>query len=119
MFDGVDVEDDSTGNAIQRNSMFSNGELGIDLADDGVTLNDAGDGDTGPNRLQNFPEFIGTATLLGDSIALRYPSIRSMGRMRTIRCGSSFSLPTPTTRRDKRFLIATCMPPAKRRWKRW
>ena len=72
MFDGVDVEDDSTGNAIQRNSLFSNGELGIDLADDGVTLNDAGDGDTGPNRLQNFPEFFGTATLLGDSISLRY-----------------------------------------------
>jgi len=44
-----------TGNAILGNSIFSNGGIGIDLNADGVTLNDAGDVDTGPNNFQNFP----------------------------------------------------------------
>lgn len=44
-----------TGNLIFGNSIFSNGGLGIDLGDSGVTPNDAGDGDDGPNGLQNFP----------------------------------------------------------------
>ena len=43
------------GNAVLSNSIFSNSGLGIDLAGDGVTANDASDGDTGPNNLQNFP----------------------------------------------------------------
>lgn len=41
--------------SISENSIFSNGTLGIDLLGDGVTNNDPGDGDTGPNGLQNFP----------------------------------------------------------------
>ena len=45
----------TTGNAILSNSMFSNGGLGIDLGQDGVSPNDAGDADTGANNLQNFP----------------------------------------------------------------
>src|SRR5262249_44577646 len=48
----------STGNAIRGNSIFSNGELGIDLSLNGltgVTANDATDADVGPNNLQNFP----------------------------------------------------------------
>src|SRR5258707_15890249 len=43
-------------NTIRYNSIYSNGTLGIDLGDDGITPNDAGDGDTGFfNDLQNFP----------------------------------------------------------------
>jgi hypothetical protein len=44
-----------TSNAILGNSIFSNGSLGIDLNNDGVTPNDAGDSDNGPNNLQNYP----------------------------------------------------------------
>ncbi len=45
----------STGNRILRNSIFDNAQMGIDLGEDGVTPNDAGDGDIGPNNLQNYP----------------------------------------------------------------
>jgi CSLREA domain-containing protein len=45
----------SYGNAFLRNSIFSNGELGIDLGGNGRTPNDAGDIDDGPNHFQNFP----------------------------------------------------------------
>jgi parallel beta-helix repeat protein len=44
-----------SGNRIQSNSIFNHGLLGINLSDDLVTPNDAGDVDTGPNDLQNFP----------------------------------------------------------------
>lgn len=40
---------------IGANVVHSNGGLGIDLANNGVTHNDPGDPDTGPNELLNFP----------------------------------------------------------------
>ena len=46
-----------TGNRIQRNSIFNNNGLGIDLGEDGLTSNDDDDSDSGANRLQNFPTF--------------------------------------------------------------
>jgi hypothetical protein len=42
-------------NAILSNSIYNNGGLGIDLGGDGVTPNDPGDSDIGPNNLQNYP----------------------------------------------------------------
>ncbi|HEX6586971.1 MAG TPA: CSLREA domain-containing protein, partial [Solirubrobacterales bacterium] len=54
--DGVELlADAGDGNRILQNSISSNGALGIDLAPNGVTANDSGDGDAGPNNLQNFP----------------------------------------------------------------
>jgi hypothetical protein len=35
--------------------ILHSGRLGIDLGSDGVTPNDPGDGDAGPNNLQNYP----------------------------------------------------------------
>jgi len=54
----------AAGNTIRHNSIANNGGLGIDLDGDGVTMNDPGDGDTGPNGFQNFPE-IQSAQLTG------------------------------------------------------
>jgi CSLREA domain-containing protein len=45
----------TTGNAILGNAIYANGAIGIDLAANGVDVNDTGDGDTGPNNFQNHP----------------------------------------------------------------
>ncbi|MGC1375066.1 MAG: hypothetical protein WA821_02520 [Anaerolineales bacterium] len=42
-------------NRIQHNSIFANTSLGINLGSGGVTPNDLGDPDAGPNQTQNFP----------------------------------------------------------------
>jgi uncharacterized repeat protein (TIGR01451 family) len=52
--DGVRVAA-GTGSRILSNQIFANTLLGINLNPGGVTPNDAGDADTGPNNLQNFP----------------------------------------------------------------
>jgi CSLREA domain-containing protein len=49
------TSDAGTGNFISSNSIHSNGDLGIDLGWDGVTLSDRFDLDSGVNNLQNFP----------------------------------------------------------------
>ena len=61
----------STGNRIQQNSLHDNTAPGIDLARDGVTANDADDGDTGPNNRQNFAE-VTTAVLDNDDLTISY-----------------------------------------------
>ena len=58
---GVLISSTGTGNAILGNSIFGNTHLGIDLSlvsntANGVTPNDPGDADSGPNALQNFPQ---------------------------------------------------------------
>lgn len=55
---GVAIRKDFSGNRVLGNSIHSNGGLGLDLADDGVTPNDSGDVDTGvltANEFQNYP----------------------------------------------------------------
>ena len=67
--DGVAVTVNASRVTIVGNSIYSNGsaagDLGIDLAANGVTNNDGTgpyDGDTGPNTLQNFPAFSAVTT---------------------------------------------------------
>jgi uncharacterized repeat protein (TIGR01451 family) len=54
---------------LRGNLIHDNGALGIDLADDGITLNDAGDLDTGPNELINYP-ILETASIQGADLIL-------------------------------------------------
>ena len=69
---------------ILGNRIFSNGALGIDLAPggtEGVTPNDVGDADSGPNGLQNFPVVTanvaaGSATISGTLNSLPNRSFR-------------------------------------------
>ena len=45
----------AVGNTVRGNTIHDGGDGQIDLGADGVTPNDPGDVDTGPNNLQNFP----------------------------------------------------------------
>lgn len=51
---GINLSD-GINNAFRDNSIYGNTLLGIDVNGDGVTPNDAGDTDDGPNHLQNYP----------------------------------------------------------------
>ena len=53
---------------ILGNSISGNGGLGIDLGSDGVTANDVGDGDSGPNGLLNFPVVSAQQCSLGGGV---------------------------------------------------
>ncbi len=74
---GVYVDgDDADGNTITQNAIFTNTALGINLYDEddlwpGVTPNDPGDADTGPNEQLNFPVIISatTASVIGTACA--------------------------------------------------
>ncbi|WP_299895819.1 Calx-beta domain-containing protein [uncultured Aquimarina sp.] len=63
----------TSGNLISQNSIFANGTvsdaLGIDIANDGVTLNDAGDVDAGPNGSLNFP-ILQSVTISGTNLRI-------------------------------------------------
>ena len=65
--EGVYIElDAGTGNRIQRNSIYDNAGLGIELIEGsllnvGANPNDPGDTDTGANQLQNWPEIFSAA----------------------------------------------------------
>ena len=56
------------GNAVAGAYWKGNGGLEIDLGGDCETDNDPGDGDTGPNRLQNYPS-VSSSVINGDGTA--------------------------------------------------
>ena len=63
---GVKVEGAATTSAVLGNSIFANIGLGIDLDNDGVTPNDPGDEDSGPNQLQNAPVILTLANFAAE-----------------------------------------------------
>ena len=76
---GVTVFGTAIGNRIVANSIDANDGIGIDLGLDGVTPNDEGDADSGPNTLQNFPIITdvssvgGTTTVTGTVAGITGP----------------------------------------------
>ncbi|NIS80989.1 MAG: CSLREA domain-containing protein [Anaerolineales bacterium] len=66
-YDGV--TDIPVSNAITKNSIHANLDLGIDLEPAGVSLNDPGDGDDGANTLRNYPEFSSASSTLAQGEA--------------------------------------------------
>lgn len=109
----------STGNPILSNSIHDNSGLGIDLLGGiensfGVTQNDpgGGDGDTGPNNLQNFPEL--TSALTYPSFMIVHLSINSAASSRygieffaNTTCDSSSNGEGQTLLNDVLFLMNT------------
>ncbi|MEZ5658197.1 MAG: DUF4347 domain-containing protein [Burkholderiaceae bacterium] len=66
--DGVQVIDPgTTGHSFLGNRIFGNAGLGLDLANDGVDINDAGDPDAGPNDHQNHPVLFTSDTSGGNT----------------------------------------------------
>lgn len=60
------------GNAVLGNAMQSNVGLGIDILANGISPNDAGDPDTGPNRLQNTPVLVSAAGNASQTLTINY-----------------------------------------------
>ena len=55
--DGVTIASTAgSRNRVSRNAIYNNDDLGIDIAETGILLNDALDSDTGPNYRQNYPQ---------------------------------------------------------------
>jgi hypothetical protein len=69
---GITVGDGAISNAFISNMIFANGNLGIDLGNDGVTPNDITDADSGANMLQNFPVITSLSLDENDSLSITY-----------------------------------------------
>ena len=71
---GLSPGDQCVGDTILSNSIFGNSQIGIDLGNDGVTLNTPGSPHTGANNLQSFPvlneavAFTGASTVIVGSL---------------------------------------------------
>lgn len=62
----------STRAAIIGNSIYANSLIGIDLGENGVTTNDAGDGDGGANDLLNFPAISNVRAIGSNQLAYSF-----------------------------------------------
>lgn len=75
--DGVYVPGPEGVVSITQNSIYANGELGIDLGDNGITVNDLGDFDVGPNGIQNYP-------VISDARKLPSGKVRFRGNLNSL-----------------------------------
>ncbi len=90
---GVVLDEFVAGNPLRGNSIHDNGDLAIDLGDDGPTANDPADVDVGPNQLQNFPLPTDADVVAGSTL------VSSSSTARRAPPSTSTSTPTPPARR--------------------
>jgi hypothetical protein len=102
---GIRGDNAATGNSILSNSINDNDQLGINLIlnFDDVTANDTGDGDTGPNNLQNFPE-LSSAKKTGDETTIKGTLNSTAGTTFTIQVFSSLEKDASGHGEGKKFL---------------
>jgi len=72
-------------NRLSQNRLWDNNGLGIDLGGDGVTPNDAGDADAGPNGLLNYPVVDSVVEVTAGSWAV-YGKSGGWGEVEIYRC---------------------------------
>ncbi|HLJ98259.1 MAG TPA: right-handed parallel beta-helix repeat-containing protein [Gemmataceae bacterium] len=95
-------------NPILSNSIFANHGLGIDLADNGVTLNTLGGPHLGPNDFQNYP-LISAATAFGAATTIQL-SLNSIPNMAFVIQVFANPAADPTEFGQGQTLIATATP---------
>ncbi len=64
------IGDGSVYNQLSENRIYNNRGIAIDLGNDGVTLNDSGDVDTGPNDLFNYPVILGATQVSSEQFTV-------------------------------------------------
>jgi hypothetical protein len=108
---GIRGDNATTGNSIFSNSIDDNDQLGINLVlnFDDVTANDTGDGDTGSNNLQNFPE-LSSAQKTGDKTTIKGTLNSSAETTFTIQFFSSLEKDPSGHGEGKKFLGQKSVP---------
>jgi parallel beta-helix repeat protein len=86
-----------TGNAVRMNNVYNNSSFGVILGA-GFTANDAGDGDGGPDNMQNFPtlnaaKLDATGLLLKGSLNSRANGRYTLDFFYTPKCDNNFGHP--------------------------
>ncbi len=78
-------------NQLYQNAIYDNAGLGIDLGDNGVDVNDPGDGDAGANGGQNYPMLSGTggSTIVTVTLASAGNSAYDIDLFRSTACDPS------------------------------
>jgi CSLREA domain-containing protein len=106
--DGVFVNGTTPQLTVAENAISGNGGLGIDLGTDGVTANDAGDGDSGANALQNAPE-VSSAVASGGQTAVTGSLGTTPSTPVTVRFFASSACDASGRGEGERFLGATAV----------
>ncbi|MFN2509092.1 MAG: beta strand repeat-containing protein [Chthoniobacterales bacterium] len=99
------MPDLAKGDSIRHNSIAENAGQGIDLGNNGVTPNDPGDADTGPNERQNRPKIMSVVASPG-SLTIR-GRLKSMPNQTYSIDLFSNNAPHPVTEGQGRFFLGS------------
>jgi hypothetical protein len=102
---GFSGDSSSIKDPILSNAIFGNGGLGIDLGDDGVTLNQTNPNFFAPNNGQNYPDLISAANF-GSSIAVKGTFSGAPSTLLTVQFYGD-AVADPSGHGQGQFLLAT------------